>query len=635
MASGPLPILLRQLRRSAHRRAAGDLTDAQLLERFVYRQDEAAFELLVRRHGTLVLNVCRRVLDREHDAEDAFQATFLTLARKAGAIGNRASVGSWLYKVAYRVALRARMAPHSRPLPEEPLRDPNATEPIVGLLWRELRSVLDEEVSRLPERYRAPFVLCHLEGQTTEAAARALGCPPGTVGTRLARARDLLRRRLARRGFGATVLAIVPNGSAAPPAALVDATVQAVRFGTADQAATAGVISAQVAILTKGALHTMSATKWTLATAVILALGLLGSAVVLAHRTCAVELPSAEAADAGPADEDTEPGQLFRWRFQKDRPFYQEVTTTTLQILEVMGNDTRQQQQQTFYFRWTPLERRPDGGWVVKQKVEGVKMDLDIGDNKLRFDSTREGDAPSPLADFCKALVGAEFRVTLDRRFRVRKVEDRDEFLDKVSRANPALGTLWPQILNADAMRREAETLFPALPEEPVRPGDSWAWKSMLDLGPLGDCRNTTTYTYEGREGQLDRIGIDCLLEYRVSARKKANLPFVVKEGKLERATGTGKLLFDRARGRLARLELELQLYGPVTLSMGRDSVGVILKQKQHITIKITDTNPLQRTPPAEDVNEEIERLRQENARLKRQLKAVEEALRHDGKPNE
>jgi RNA polymerase sigma factor (sigma-70 family) len=173
MAGGQLNTFLRHLRRVVLPCAAGELSDAQLLKRVVEGRDEAAFEVLVWRHGPMVLGVCLRVLRREHDAEDAFQATFLALARKAGSIGKRESLGSWLYKVAYRIALRAGARAPAQPLPPEPLCDGAAPEPILNLLWQEMRTAIDEEVNRLPDKYRAAFVLCCLEGQSLDRAARA------------------------------------------------------------------------------------------------------------------------------------------------------------------------------------------------------------------------------------------------------------------------------------------------------------------------------------------------------------------------------------------------------------------------------------------------------------------------------
>ena len=200
MPDRQLGTLLRHLGRTTACGDAASLTDGQLLERFITERQEAAFESLVRRHGRMVFNVCRRLLRRPQDAEDAFQATFLLLIRRAGSIRKREAVGSWLYKVAYRVALRARLAESRRARREPQGLEFPADEQDDSLLCRDLRPVLDEEVSRLPEKYRRAVVLCYLSGKSTEEAAAQLGCPRGTVLSRLAWARERLHRRLARPG---------------------------------------------------------------------------------------------------------------------------------------------------------------------------------------------------------------------------------------------------------------------------------------------------------------------------------------------------------------------------------------------------------------------------------------------------
>src|SRR5581483_11869583 len=164
-------------------------TDGQLVASFVASRDECAFAALVRRHGRMVLGVCRRVLGHVHDAEDAFQATFLVLARKASSLRNSESVGSWLYGVAYRTALEAktqniRRHCRERPLDNVPSPEVPAEEP------RDWLPLLERAVSGLPERYRTPVVLCHLEGRSRQEAARQLGLPEGTLSSRLATARQ-------------------------------------------------------------------------------------------------------------------------------------------------------------------------------------------------------------------------------------------------------------------------------------------------------------------------------------------------------------------------------------------------------------------------------------------------------------
>ncbi|HEV3203778.1 MAG TPA: RNA polymerase sigma factor, partial [Gemmataceae bacterium] len=196
MTDGNLNSVLRHLRRVVESQGAGGLNDSQLLERFITHGDETAFEVLVWRHGPMVLNVCRRILRHDHDAEDAFQATFMTLARKAACIGKRASLASWLYKVAYRAALAAKAIVAKNSTLEKQIRNRTNAGPDQVAAIIEFRQVLDAELNRLPKKYRAPFILCYLEGLTIEQAAHQLGWPKGTVGTRLAWARQRLASRI-------------------------------------------------------------------------------------------------------------------------------------------------------------------------------------------------------------------------------------------------------------------------------------------------------------------------------------------------------------------------------------------------------------------------------------------------------
>jgi RNA polymerase sigma factor (sigma-70 family) len=224
----------------AHLRRALTPADGQLLARFVGTGDEMAFAALVRRHGPMVFGVCRRLLRHTQDAEDAFQATFLLLARKAASLADGDSVGAWLYGVAYRTALEARACNARRRVRErqvEVLPHP-AVLPTEPQDWRPL---LDKELSRLPTKYQAAVVLCDLQGQTRKEAAQQLRLSEGTLSSRLATARRLLAKRLARYGLsfsgGALATALTDGASAAVPPALVVETVKAAALVAAGQAA--------------------------------------------------------------------------------------------------------------------------------------------------------------------------------------------------------------------------------------------------------------------------------------------------------------------------------------------------------------------------------------------------------------
>lgn len=260
----------------------------ELLRRFVKDNDEAAFEAIVQRHGPMVLAVCRRVLSDGHDAEDAFQATFFILARRASAIRNPAALGAWLHSVAVQVSTRARKARCRRDrwqvLTEHEVgrNDPADVE------MRELKPVLDEEVERLPEKYRSPVVLCYLEGLSNTEAAEQLGWPVGTVKGRLARARSLLQGRLARRGvaLGATLVALsggLGQATAAVPPTL-GATVTSQAVGVAAGAAPA---SPAVAALFHSGLNAMALGKLKMMAAVLACacgLGGIGTYLALTWR---------------------------------------------------------------------------------------------------------------------------------------------------------------------------------------------------------------------------------------------------------------------------------------------------------------------------------------------------------------
>jgi RNA polymerase sigma factor (sigma-70 family) len=174
-------------------------SDRELLDRFHRLRDQSAFEQLVRRHGPMVLGVCRRTLLHAHDAEDAFQATFLVLVRKAGSLQNPELLANYLYGVAYRVARKARTRIARQSQCERQAKFMPAEDVYCDLAWQELRFLLDEELQRLPTKYQAPLVLCYLEGLSNEEAARRLGWPSGSISYRLAKGRELLRKRLARR----------------------------------------------------------------------------------------------------------------------------------------------------------------------------------------------------------------------------------------------------------------------------------------------------------------------------------------------------------------------------------------------------------------------------------------------------
>jgi RNA polymerase sigma-70 factor (ECF subfamily) len=258
------------------------------LENFSRRGDQEAFTDLVGRHGPMVLGVCRRVLGHVQEAEDAFQATFIVLMRRAGSIRNPELLGNWLYGVAFRVARKARAQAARRSKHERQAVPMPDAGPDLEFAWQELRALLDQELQHLPAKYRTPLILCYLEGLTHEEAARRLGWPVGSMSYRLARAREALRARLEKHRAdlpGGTFALVLTQkaGPAALPGTLVQATVRA---------GATGVMSAPVQALVKYALLALAAAKWKNLLLVLLLILLSAASAIVAYNHWAQTYPS-------------------------------------------------------------------------------------------------------------------------------------------------------------------------------------------------------------------------------------------------------------------------------------------------------------------------------------------------------
>jgi RNA polymerase sigma factor (sigma-70 family) len=287
MATGQPNPLLSYIRRLATPPAA-QVSDRELLQRFAAQHDETAFAALVQRHGPMVLNVGRRILHNGADAEDVFQATFLVLLRKAASLHWKESVGSWLYEVAYRLALKAKTADARRRLHEVQAPQPSSGDLPAELNWRELQTLLDEELHRLPASYRVPLILCYLEGATRDEAAQRLGWSLSTLKRRLERGRELLRLRLVRRGLTVSAALFAPmlmqnTAQAMLPASLARATVRTALQLQAGRAL-AELASAQVVALVEGGLKIMFMTNLKIATAMLVTVSLFAGAGALARQ---------------------------------------------------------------------------------------------------------------------------------------------------------------------------------------------------------------------------------------------------------------------------------------------------------------------------------------------------------------
>jgi hypothetical protein len=286
----------------------------------------------------------------------------------------------------------------------------------------------------------------------------------------------------------------------------------------------------------------------------------------------------------------------IKWKFEKGKTFYQQLTTETTQDLKVMGQDVKQKQSQTFYFSWTPIDMKDDS-WVLEQEIKGVKVDIDIGGNKIAYDSANPGSTNTPLGEFFKALIGTKFKLTLDKDLKVTKVEGGKEFLDKLVSANQQMKPLLESILSDDALKQMADPTFRIAANKEVAPKDEWKYTSTLALGPIGKYETVYTYTYDGKEKdkegkELAKISIKPKLTYTPpDAATPQGLPFKIKSAKLETKEASGSALFDDKAGRVDSSNISLKLEGTLEIEINGQSTTVDLKQTQTSTMK-TSSEP-------------------------------------------
>lgn len=284
----------------------------------------------------------------------------------------------------------------------------------------------------------------------------------------------------------------------------------------------------------------------------------------------------------------------LRWKLEKGKPFYQEMTTQTRQVVTLMGQEMVQTQKQTYVFRWTPAKQEADGSWVVKQKVEAVKMEIDIGGHTICYDSTANDRPANPLGDFFQALAGTEFTVTLDRNFRAVKVAGGEELLKKLGPANGQMDAVLQQVLGPESLKEMADSSLGFGPGKAVDRGETWERKTKLDMGPMGGYAMAYKYTYEGRASKLDRIKVACEVRHELPVAN-GNLPFQIVQSDLKSTGAKGELLFNRETGRLESSSLEMELKGKMTIAVAGQNTEIELAQVQKTTVKTLDDNPLKK----------------------------------------
>ena len=284
------------------------------------------------------------------------------------------------------------------------------------------------------------------------------------------------------------------------------------------------------------------------------------------------------------------------WKFTKDTPFYQEMTTQTVQNIKVQGLDVGQNQSQTFYFKFEPKKQEGDK-WVVTQTIEGVKMTIDIAGNPVSYDSTNEAAATgtqTALSEFFKALKGSQFTLTIGKDMAVEKIDGRDEFIKKLVQTNKQLDQLLNKILGEEAMKQMADPTFGVVPKEKKKVGESWERKVKLNLGPLGTYDNTYKYTYKSLTGDIADIDVAAVVLHPAGADQSGDtLPFKIKEGKIEQAkdpkSNVGTIKFNTKAGRIESADISVKMQGTLKLDIGGSTTEVSLTQDQKTTLKTQD----------------------------------------------
>ena len=287
------------------------------------------------------------------------------------------------------------------------------------------------------------------------------------------------------------------------------------------------------------------------------------------------------------------------WKLEVGKTFYQEMTIDTTQEMTVMGQNIPQVQKVTHFLSFTPVDYDKDGNWTVKQKIDGMKMEIEIGGNKISFDSTKKQGQANPLSDvlsdFYKALVGSEFTLTIDKDMKISKIEGRDEFFKKLVKENEGMQPLLKTILSDEALKQMSEPAFIAIPNKAVKKGDTWEKNTTLDMGPIGSFDTNYKFTYVGsRDKKLQKIEVDSILNYLPPGPNAGGaLPFKILKADLGGKESKGDILFDSDKGRVVSSTLTIRLTGTLSIEIGGTPSEIVLDQTQTTKVKTTDTNPI------------------------------------------
>ncbi|CAN5386922.1 hypothetical protein BH11PLA2_BH11PLA2_08280 [soil metagenome] len=294
--------------------------------------------------------------------------------------------------------------------------------------------------------------------------------------------------------------------------------------------------------------------------------------------------------------------QQFGLKLEKGKAFYQKLSTTVSQTIKVQGGaDLVQKHDQTFFFKWLPIEQVADK-WIVKETIEGAKMTIDIAGNQVKYDSTAstEGVGANPgLADFFGKLVGSEFTVTFGKGMAIEKVDGREEFLKKLGGINNQMENILKKMLTEDALKQMIDPTFGITPTKEIAVGESWEKTTTMSLGPIGSYELKNKYTYKGKdavEKELDRIEVASTLTYKAPTDQADGLLFKIKGGELKSMDPTAAdaaknfVLYDPKAGRIAKSNLMVKMKGTLNVTIGGTDTTIDLYQEQTTTVESKDS---------------------------------------------
>lgn len=290
---------------------------------------------------------------------------------------------------------------------------------------------------------------------------------------------------------------------------------------------------------------------------------------------------------------------VYKWKFEKGRPFYQEVTNDVDQTMKVGGQDVKMAQRHTFVYCFTPVKQDGDE-WVLRQTIEALKMEVDVGGNKIVFDSTKPeaSDTVLSLAKFYKAMVGWECRLTLDGNRKVIRLEGAEELNKRLAKEVPeAAAAGLDHLMSEEALRETTSHTFNALPGRRVEKGESWSRTSRMDLGFAGRMVCVYEYVHAGKDGKLDKFAVQSVdvKHHPPVPGAPTKLPFTLKKADFKSKKAGGVILFDPVRGRVEKAEFTMETDGSLSIDIGGQVTDVTLSQTQKTTTRTTDSNPLKK----------------------------------------